>query len=319
MSIQRSTHSKHHHRTLPRALGLLAGYLGLQWLTGLVFITFIAFLFLKAKSSVPKIADFIQANSLITYSIATFAYVTTLNALRPLTTTSYREILTWHHYIKPRVKQNAVKGMALGLTVVMIGLLAGHFTWLGFYMHLDEIVVSIGSSLFLSAGFISIVVFEEYLLRKVLEPQFRKFGGIVFIQIFSCILYLFIKRFQFDLHILEFINFALLNMILFKIARSERTHISSAAFGSSFFITLHTFFGLPFIGQDMPGILILRAVEEESRGTSGSLSLESLLSGGLQGPENSLILTVLLVVYLTLPKVYTGINKAGIKTGDHRS
>lgn len=288
-------------RSWRRAALLMGGYLAIQWASSLIFITLITFIFLNSKDSIPKIADFFYSNKLLNYSISAIIFVTILRSLRPLSITGFSSVFGTNpehtsYLTKSQVKQSSWRGFVLAFAFVLISLIAGHLSWLGFYMRFDEVAISIGTSIIFSLGFSFLVIFEEYLMRRIVEPQLRRFGGPRVIMGLSSLTYLGIKAFQFDLNLISAVNFALLNLVFSLIARKDRSHLSSAAFACLFYVTLHTIFAQPFMGQDMPGIFILRAIENDSK-------LNNLISGGMQGPENSLILTVLLAVYFILPKI----------------
>lgn len=298
--------------SLRRSISLLAGYLITIWLVNLFLLTIVSFFYMRSKASIPKIADFIMANRLPTCSVAAILFVLMLQALRPLTKTKFEDIFkfeSFHFSNSFHFMFHGLQGIILASVLIAGGLVAGHFSWLGLFMRFDEVVLSFATALIFSFGIFAMVTFEEFLMRKVLEPQFRRFGGTIAIQSASCVIYVLIKYFQFDLTIIEMLNFVLLNLVFYGIARNERSHISSAIFASTFLIALHSIFSLPFLGQDIPGIFVLRAVEGDSNAMAMSSHLGTFLSGGLRGPENSFILTILLGVYISLPWMRTQISK----------
>lgn len=298
--------------SLRRSVALLSGYLITIWLVNLFLLTIVSFFYMRSKASIPKIADFIMANRLPTCSVAAIIFVFILQALRPLTKTKFEDIFrmdSFQHSSSFHFMFHGMQGIILASVLIAGGLVAGHFSWLGLFMRFDEVALSFATSMIFSVGIFAMVTFEEFLMRKVLEPQFRKFGGVIAIQAASCVIYVLIKFFQFDLTIIEMLNFVLLNLVFYGIAKNERSHISSAIFASAFIITLHSIFSLPFLGQDMPGIFVLRAVEGDSNAMAMSSHLGTFLSGGIRGPENSFILTILLGVYISLPWMRTQISK----------
>ncbi len=285
---------KQRSRSLSRACALFGGYLFAQWAVSLVVLTLAAFVVARSGESVHRVADFIFTNKVPIHSLAAILFVLLLHQLYPLTDTRlpavFKRNFSPYHFLQ---------GLILGLVLVVGGLLGGHFSWLGFYMHFDEIVINFASTVLFCLGLFTFVVFEEYLMRAIVEPQLRRFGSSILLYVASSAIFVGLKLFQFELTSFEILNFALLNLVFSTIARKDRSHMSSATLAATFLFTLHTLFSLPFLGQDMPGIFLLRAVEIEN--ASGVRSLGVLLSGGTQGPENSLLLTVLLGVYLALP------------------
>ena len=312
MPILYEMKTSHQIGSLRRSLLLLGGYLITIWIVNLILLTVVSFFYMRSKASIPKIADFMLANKLPTCSIAAILFVLILQSLHPLTKTSVSDIFRFENF---KSKTNfhflfhSLQGIVLAGVLIIGGLIAGHFSWLGLFMRFDEVALSFATAFVFSIGIFAMISFEEYLMRKTLEPQFRRFGGSLAIQAASCVIFVAIKFLQFDITQIEMMNFVLLNLIFHGIARNERSHMSSAIFASSFIITLHSLFSLPFLGQDIPGIFVLRALESDSNPAASSSNLGNFLSGGLRGPENSFILTILLGVYLSLPWMHTQIQK----------
>ncbi len=316
MSILRTMKSPHKLDSMQRSFIMLAGYLISIWIINLVLLTIVSFFYMRSKASIPRIADFMMANKLPTCSVAAILFVIFLHSLHPLSKTRIFTIFRFENTsnLNFHFLFHAMQGIVLASVLIAGGLVAGHFSWLGLFMRFDEVALSFATSLIFSVGIFAMITFEEFLMRKTLEPHFRRFGGTIAIQIASCLIYVFIKYFQFDLTFIEGINFILLNLVFFGIARNERSHMSSAIFASTFIITLHSIFSLPFLGQDMPGIFVLRAIEGDSNAIAQSSHLGTFLSGGIRGPENSFILTILLGVYLSLPWMRTQISKKRSQT-----
>lgn len=281
---------------LSRAIGMVVGYLFTLWLVRLIFLTFIAFSFVRSpeRAALQKIGDVVRANQVITYGTAALVFVLALQVLQPLTRTSFRQVFDLQ-LLAQRFAPNGLNGLIFAAVLVLGTTLGGHMSYLGFYMKFDEVVLTLTSA-GLFALFLSVMVLvEEYVLRAVLEPRIGdSFGAFATLGI-STAAFIGIKYLQFDLGWAEVLNLALLNLTLSIIARAEGGYMSSASFCAVFLILVHLVFGLPFMGQDMPGILLLRSSADEGLGT--------LLSGGAAGPESGLVLTVLLLIYLYLPQI----------------
>lgn len=281
---------------LARATGLMAGYVFTFWLIRLIFITLVAYTFVRAPQSsiLQKIGDIVRANETLTYGLSAFLFVAALHILQPLTRTGLKQVFDASEF-RRTFAPNALNGLILAAVLIVGSMLGGHMSYLGVYLKFDEVAVAIGSSAVFGTCILLGVIIEEYLLRTALEPEVSKRYGVVAMSVASSAVFLAIKYVQFDLGLAEAVNFTLFNLVRSGIARAERSSMASATFSATFLIVVHIVFGLPFMGQDLPGIFLLRA--------SGDEGLGRLLSGGSQGPEAGLVLTVLLIISLYLPQI----------------
>ncbi len=281
---------------LTRAFGLVTGYIISFWLVRLVYLTLVTYSFVRSptNSALQKIGDVVRANQVLTYGFSALVFVTTLQILQPLTRTQFKQVFDSRR-LRESFAPNALNGSILAAVLIIGSTLGGHMSYLGVYMKFDEVVFSLGSAaLFGMAMFVTVVV-EEFIMREVLEPELHAKFGLLGTLAGSSAVYLLLKWIQFDLGWTEIVNLLLLNLTLSMIARNERSYMASASFCAAFLTLVHVLFGLPYMGQDMPGLLLLRAASDDGLGT--------LLSGGTTGPESGIVLSVLLVIYLYLPQI----------------
>ena len=114
----------------------------------------------------------------------------------------------------------------------------------------------------------------------------------------SAAVYLIIYDVLFSLETMETINVIILSLCLTQINRTRNSHISSAAFATGIFLTLHSICSLPLFGQDVSGVILVRSPEDKG--------FNAILSGGAAGPENGLVFTILLVLFLFQRKLRPG-------------
>lgn len=281
-------------KPLHRTIAFYLGYLFFLWLSHLVMITLVTYTITRSHESLHRVDDFMRANQTLLFGFAALAFAVLMQMLHPLTKTKLSQVF---HFASVR-KFSAVQllsGFVLAAVYLAGGLLTHHLSWLGIYMSFDEVAVSMVSMVVLSTALFFLITVEEYVLRQALEPELERHVSRRATLCISTVCFLGIKILQFDVAPLQLLNLALLNMNLSLIARNEKSHLASAIFSSAFLISVHAFFGLPLFGQDMPGIFLIRTSTEDS--------LNTLLSGGTAGPENGLVLTVLLVVFYFLPQV----------------
>lgn len=279
---------------LTRTAALYVNYLLFQWLSHLIVITLVTYAITRTNESLHRVDDFMRANQTLLFGFAALIFAVLLQVLHPLTKTRFLQVFDFASVQKFSAVQ-LLSGFVLATVYLAGGLLTRHLSWLGVYMSFDEVAISMVSVLILSAALFFLITMEEYILRRALEPELEKRFSRKATLAISTLCFLAIKALQFDIAPLQAINLGLLNLNLSMIARSEKNHLASAFFGSAFLITVHAFFGLSLFGQDMPGIFLIRTSTEDS--------LNTLLSGGAPGPENGLVLTVLLVVFYFLPQV----------------
>lgn len=281
---------------LARTLGMIAGYIATFWLVRLVFLTMVTFTFVRQpeRMSLQKIGDVVRANQVLTYGFAALLFVITLHLLHPLTRTSFSQVFHWKE-LKTSFAPNALNGLILALVLIAGSTLGGHMSYLGLYMKFDEVMMAIATALFFGIFLFFIVLVEEFILRVAFEPKLYEHFSLTGVAIVSSLTALLLKSIQYDLDWIAILNLGLFNLTLSIIARTEKTFMASTSFAGAFLVVTHIIFGLPFMGQDMPGLVLLRGANEEG--------LASLLSGGSSGPESGLVFTVLLIIYLYLPQI----------------
>lgn len=283
---------------LSRAFGLLVGYLACFWFVRLAFLTLVTYLVVHTSDSpqgaLQKIGDVARANQSLVTGFAALFFVVTLQVLQPLTHTSFKQVFNFRDF-RQFFAPNALNGLILTAVMVVGTTLGGHMSYLGIYMRFDEVLLSLVSATIFGLSLFAQVIVEEYIFRQVIEKKLAEHLGALAVAGISCVLYVIVKHVQFELDWVQVLNLVLLNLTYSMIAHGERHYMASASFAGTFMTITHVIFGLPLMGQDMPGILLLRASSDDGLG--------SLLSGGAAGPEGGLVLTVLLVIYLYLPQI----------------
>lgn len=281
-----------------RVLGLLAGYVACFWFFRLAFLTVVTYIVVRttesSQSPLQRIGDLARANQSLVGGASALLFALLLQILQPLTRTGFKQIFNLRE-LRRVFAPNALNGLILAAVMIAGTTLGGHMSYLGVYMRFDEVAVSFVSAVAFSAALLSIAIVEEFIFRAALEPIAERGLGQTGALIASSLFYLAVKGVQHDLRWIEAGNLVLLNLTFSAIARAERTYMASAAFAGTFMVITHVLLGLPLMGQEMPGIFLLRASNDDGLG--------SLLSGGALGPEGGLVLSVLLAIYLYLPQI----------------
>ncbi len=282
-----------------RTLGLFASYVVCFLGVRLIFLSVVAFTLIQVPERVgsnmlQKIGDVFRANEVLTYGAAALIFVVLLHSFHPLTKTRLKDVFDMPA-LRKHFSSNALHALILTLVFIFGTMLGGYMGYLGVYLTFSEVLASVFSTLLFGTSLFILAVVEEFLFRRALEPKLTENASPIMTMAVSSAVYLAVKALQFDMPFLGFLNFFLLNIKLSTIALHEKSPMASASFLGVFFFIAHVFFGLPFMGQDMPGLFLLRGTSDEGMG--------SLLSGGQNGPECGLVFTVLLIIYLYLPQI----------------
>jgi hypothetical protein len=277
---------------------LIAGYIACFWTIRLIVLTLTAYTFVRSgEKSIAmhqKIGDAVASKQVLTYGFSALCFACVLHGLQPLTRTRLGVVFDRRAF-KACFPANGLGGAIIASVMIIGSMLGGHMRYLGVYVRFDEVVIAVVSASLFGTALFTLALVEEYVMRAALEPPvFSAIGPLAGAAV-SCLIYLTLKYIQFDMNPVEAINFVLLNLTLSMIARQERSFTASASFLATFLTLSHVVLGLPFMGQDIPGIFLLRGSNDNDLGT--------WLSGGAEGPEAGLVLTVLLVIYLYLPQI----------------
>lgn len=286
-----------------RIAGLLAGYVVVCWLTRLVFITLVTYFYLQNHSPLQDVGDVVRANQVLIYGLAAAFFVAALQMLYPLTSTRWNDVVPQKE-LKPSYVPGLTTGAVVAAALLLGTSLGGYYTFLGFYIKFDEVLPSFLSILFFCASLLSFTLVEEFIFRGRLEPlldrvlardqipaRFRK----PLVLACAAALYVIVKDLQFGLEPLEAVNMALFSLALSKVKQETGSSLASGGFAAGFLICAHAFCSLPLFGQDVAGLILVRAPEDKG--------FSALLSGGSQGPENGLVLSVLLGIYVMQRKL----------------
>ncbi len=271
----------------------------------MVVLTMVTYIFVRQETgierdSLQKIQDLIAANEILAVGAAALLYTLALHAFRPLARTSWSDIWALRKN-SAHLGPSLLHGVIIGAITLIATASGGYLSYLGFYLRVDEIALSSLTIFFFSAAVLMTALVEEYIFRACLEPVLSKRLSLGSTIAISTAMYVCTKAFLFDISAVVALNLALLNISFSLFARARGTFVASALLYFGLFTTMHFCFGLPFFGQDMPGILLLRPDSASSEpGTLGYV-----LSGGSWGPENGLIFSALLVIALYLPQLHS--------------
>lgn len=272
---------------------LLGGYILCFEAVRLIVLTIVTSLYVSSSDAMQRVDTIIRANQVFIYGFAAALFLIITKILQPLTYPHVHDILQ----LKALHKSSFVwlNGLILGLVYVVGTTVGGFLNYLGFYIHFNEFVFSTTIMILLGFSFFTLILLEEYLLRKKIELQIETFFNNKYRKYYALLissaLFLIIKSLQFNLTWLEFINFFLLNYLLSKMSKKYSFH-HSALFCSVLFFLLHGVLGLPFLGEDMPGIFLFRILDDNT--------LAFWLAGGQRGPLAGLIMSLLFIVYARL-------------------
>lgn len=288
-----------------KTIGLILFYAILLLGAKAVSMTLVSHVYLRASNApssmdlLQKVDELVQANQVLTYGVCSLLLALALHFLHPLSTTNWKHILP-HGWITAKLRPSAARASVFAIAWIASAALSQNLSYLGVYINIDEILVSIMTTVAFVGAFFSMSIVEEFVLRKKIEVNVEHYYGKAVAILASSACLLVIKSIQFELTWLSILNVILLNVLLSQFSRSgPHTHlhthdaVRSGNFLAVLLVFWHILFGLPLFDQDMPGIFLLR--------TNSETTVSEWISGGTQGPEGSLVLTVLIVVYLFFP------------------
>ena len=307
-----------HSFSIRRTLGMFFGYILFFWLARLLTLSILTYSFLKTTpttaigSTLQHIGEIAQANLLVTYGVAALLFVVTLQTLHPLTKTKLKNVFDWREF-KQQFPKATILGSLLTLILLLSTTLGGHLSYLGFYVSFDEVISSIASALFFTFLLLCISIVEEYILRSCLEPALETIFSTKSAISITGLCAITIKYIQFEngMTWITALNLFLFNITLSFFSRQKKYfgHKASAILLGTFLVLNHIFFGLPFMGQDMPGIFLLRAAS-----TPQNEELVIWLTGGAYGPEAGIIMSVLLLTYILLPQTRHSLGSSSLNS-----
>jgi hypothetical protein len=278
-------------RAYSRALSYSLTYL--LWVLGfrLLVLTLITYFLMSANSRFQDISDAYSSNEIMLVAVGAILYTALLKWLNPLTSTTTEEIFTPHRFEK-RFLPGFAQGAVLACGVTLAFLLSGLYRYLGYFIQFEEAPLTLINILLRILGLGALAYCEEFVFRHKIMNYLRREMPDLGAAAFTALLYCGVKAFQFDLGWMQLVTLGLLSFSLSIKAMVDGDFVRGAGFWAGLLIVFHPFLSLPVLGNDFPGILLVKYQE----GSEGSATAFRLLTGGIGGPLSSFALQLLLLL-----------------------
>ncbi len=289
----------HRHDNFPllRRIAIFSVWPAWLWVSHLVVLSVVAFVSIRSRESnqLLAVAEIMTSNDILVYGVTAFVLAGILRLFMPLTI-FFAPLWELSRPRFDRFRRGLFVGTTIAVSFLLAATISGQISYLGFFIQIDELAGSFTASLLFSIAFIGFSLFEEFIFRRVLDcnsfqkPKFLLVGTLVWV---------ILKHFQFGLTPVTALNFVVLNLVLVNAYERDQSFHFSGGILAGWHIVTHVLTGLPFLGRDIPSIVLFRA---QGAGESGA-NFISTLSGGETGPEGSVALTILLLITLWIPRI----------------
>lgn len=291
---------------------LFIGYLSWSFCFRLIVLTLVTYALMSSQSRLEDIGETFRANEVLMSTVSSVGFVALLILLYPLTSTHASDLLRLRTF-KTHFSPGLVRGLILGLGLVLAFTLPGFYQYLGFFVQSDETLfagVNVGLKMLV---IITFVYSEEFLFRQKMLGYIRhRFSAFAAVCLTGC-LYCAVKWYQFDLSFAQMFTLFLISLVLGLKALTDQSFYYGAGFWAGLLIAFHPVSGLSIYGNDFSGIFFLKyqndftpALGEASAALQSSFfavqnlgnkvdpQIAQLLTGGMEGPLASIALQTLL-------------------------
>jgi hypothetical protein len=307
ISLQRVIRFARRNNGILRGSLFVLGYAVWLRMFELVVLTFLTYFLGASASRAPRfdeISDAFSATELTLLGLAASIFVFALRAFNPLASSNKDPLITPQR-LEWRFLPGFWHGAVLASGMILAFLFSGLYQYIGFFMQVEEYFISGVSIVLRTVSLVALVYCEEYLFRHKLSRFLQGRGATagaggssvvsppamskITIALFAGTLFCLIKRFQFDLGVMQTLTLFLISLCL-----SIRSFIDSdfgrgAGFLSALLIIFHPLLSLPILGSEFSGLVLVKPLQDME-------GLTRLFTGGAGGPLASLALQLLLVL-----------------------
>ncbi len=271
------------------ALTHVCGYAA--WIVAyrLIVLTLVTYLLMSSNARFQEISDFYGSNELVIVGFGALLYILILRFLNPLTSTTTEELFNPYRFEK-RFIPGFLHGAVLASGVTLAFLLSGLYRYLGFFIQFEEAPLVLASVCLRIAALGALAYCEEYLFRQKIMNRFRRHMPDLYAAGLAAVAFCALKALQFDLGVSHLLTLFLLSYALAIRALVDEDFVRGAGFWTGLLIVFHPLLGLPVMGNDFQGVLLVK-YQGSSEAHDGTARL---LTGGLGGPLSSVALQLLL-------------------------
>ncbi|MBN22568.1 MAG: hypothetical protein CL678_14895 [Bdellovibrionaceae bacterium] len=255
------------------------------------------------QSKLQLISDLLKASELTLAGLGMVLFLLLNVFLYPLTTIQKKDLVeskTFEAAFIPGFRRGAV--LALGITLAFI--LSGYYRYLGVYFQISELLETVVDLFFRTIFIVLMVYCEEFIFRRKLLTELKKLTSPFFAIVIVSALYCIHKNIQFELGWMHTLTLFLLSFLVSLYHLQGRPFFFGAGYITGLFLVLHPLFGLPLLGCDFSGVILMKydsgltdngaILQNFTQQTDSRTSL--FITGGIGGPLSSFAFQTVLTV-----------------------
>jgi hypothetical protein len=285
-----------------KAVRLILAYCGWLLISHVLILTLITY-FLASSSPNAKLQDIsevLATNEVLFVGFSSLFFVLFQKWISPTGPTTGEIVNPFQ--LEKRFNPGFFRGAILAVGFTLSFFIAGYYQYVGFLIGFEEGPLQLLSVLLRVGALASLAYCEEYIFRNkllsYLRPQLSEFYSSLAVSLIYC----GIKQMQFDLGIMQLSTLFLISMMLSLRSISTNDFAHGAGFMAGLLIVFHPILGLPILGSDFNGVLMIRylgpsgtaqsVISSFSEGADSRTAL--FLTGGIGGPLSSFLLQFLI-------------------------
>lgn len=285
-------------RALVSALSGTGLYCAWQEILRATVLTLMTYFLMGPRTRLQDISEVSSANELLVVGYSALAFLLITRRFYPLLTMIPPGQLSPTRVL-PQFIPTFLRGLLLGFTVAAVYVAADYYEYVGAFMQVDETISMLLSISVRSFAIISMVIAEEYLLRKIFLNRISNRVSPVYASALSALAFALLKSFQFDLSWMQLITLTLIGFLLSLRCLAEGDFLKGAGLWAGLLVAFHPLLGLPIFGNEFSGVFVIQFQNPvDTLGYGGSRRLISILTGGIGGPLSSFALQLVLTIYV---------------------
>ncbi|MBC7385465.1 MAG: hypothetical protein H7301_04775 [Cryobacterium sp.] len=273
-----------------RSLLLVLSYLTWNAAFRLVILSLAVYSMSRSGATFAEISETTTTNQILVVGMGCLGFLFLITQMNPIATVSRTEIVTGH-LIETRFYPAFLRGTVLACVFAFVGLVAGYYHYIGFFVQSDSPALAFFGLLFRAVSILLMVYIDEFIFRGRFLSLLRNSAHPIRMILLCALLYSLSKSLLFHLGLAQLLTLALLGTALSLRAYLYRTFAEGAGFLAGFLIVAHCVFSLPIFGNETQGFILLHY--------DIRLDIDApvvrFLTGGIGGPLSSVAFQLLLL------------------------